>query len=264
MRALASTGVVVIHVMALYMVRDPDAVWTPFYHVTSQLFKFSTQVFVFVSGAVLSYVYSGSRVPFGAFLLQRVRGTMMPFLIWSSAYYLLSGLYEMGAGTLLASVGSLSFWKQAAASILTGSASYHLYFVFMIFIFQLYLVYPILARMIDWVFRVGMAMAFASWYLPRTSPAAGCGRQVPGHLQLVAATPPRGDRSDGGRLSGELRCDAVAAALAYWPASLREHRHFAWCPASGTAAGCAGRRCRSTSWDLPRPLAVDEWLINPI
>lgn len=158
LRGLASAGIVIIHVMALYMGLDPAPAGAPLYHAVNQAFKFSTQVFVFISGLVLFYGYGAQRFRLGEYLRRRVSGTLVPFLLWSGLYLvwnqrgLLPGLWD-GTG------GSPFSGGQVIGDLLLGNANYHLYFIFMIF--QLYLLYPVLAPVTDWAVRTRRAPALA-------------------------------------------------------------------------------------------------------
>lgn len=139
--------------MALYMGYHPYPSQAPFYHVANQTLKFSTQVFVFVSGMVLFYSYGMRPLHFGSYLLRRVSGTVVPFLLWSVIY---TAWHLRGSG-LGGSQGTSP--GQIIGEMLRGDANYHLYFVFMVV--QLYLLYPLLAPVVHRAFRHGWVMALA-------------------------------------------------------------------------------------------------------
>jgi peptidoglycan/LPS O-acetylase OafA/YrhL len=87
----------------------------------------SREVFFLLTAFVLTYAYRGQRWP--AFWRRRFLLVGVPYLVWSAIYVLAAGRPE-----------------RFAVAVLTGTASYHLYFLLVSM--QLYLVFPVLRRLL--------------------------------------------------------------------------------------------------------------------
>jgi peptidoglycan/LPS O-acetylase OafA/YrhL len=96
--------------------------------------KFAVPVFIFITGLVLFYNYN-RELHYGSFILKRCKDILLPYLLWSTVYALI--FREVG----------LPFWlelKQIFNLWLTGTASYHLWYVVMMI--QLYLLFPFIQK----------------------------------------------------------------------------------------------------------------------
>jgi peptidoglycan/LPS O-acetylase OafA/YrhL len=87
----------------------------------------SREVFFLLTAFVLTYAYRGQRWP--AFWRRRFLLVGVPYLVWSAIYVLAAGRPE-----------------RFPVAVLTGTASYHLYFLLVSM--QLYLVFPVLRRLL--------------------------------------------------------------------------------------------------------------------
>jgi peptidoglycan/LPS O-acetylase OafA/YrhL len=133
-RAVAILGVLIIHSTA-----NGTLFGTPG-STTQQLMKwpnymspFAVPVFLFLSGLVLFYNYEAGWSPrrIVAFFRKRLVGILLPYVLISLFYHAVYGyFYSHDLGNLHVLISQL----------LTGSASYHLYF--MIILFQFYLLFP--------------------------------------------------------------------------------------------------------------------------
>jgi len=94
------------------------------------LIIFAVPAFVLISGMALFHNY-GSVQDFNyrEYLRKRVVQILIPYLLWSLFYYFFNGLTAQG---------SFLYY------VLTGRASYHLWYI--VVIFQLYLLFPILCK----------------------------------------------------------------------------------------------------------------------
>jgi surface polysaccharide O-acyltransferase-like enzyme len=135
LRAFAFFAVVYQHVIGVYM-RKPgvDEMTAFLYGNLFHLFKFAVPAFVFITGLVLFYNYY-DRVNYPGFIRKRFTEIVVPYAIWSLIYMVwrrdVTG-WDVSA--------LVSFVK----SLVAGTASYHLWFVVMIF--QFYLLYPLLLK----------------------------------------------------------------------------------------------------------------------
>ncbi|MGF7050538.1 surface polysaccharide O-acyltransferase-like enzyme [Paenibacillus sp. DS2015] len=95
------------------------------------LAKFAVPVFIFITGMVLFYNYTG---PFNyvSFLKKRAKDILVPYILWSFVFFSIS--YGWQQGIIPQSIK----WFQM---LFTGKNSYHLWYVVMIF--QFYLLFPL-------------------------------------------------------------------------------------------------------------------------
>ncbi|MGZ4107176.1 MAG: acyltransferase, partial [Tumebacillaceae bacterium] len=93
--------------------------------------KFAVPLFIFITGLVLFYNYDGE-LHYVDFVRKRVKDIIVPYVVWTVFYVLY--FHEYGGG-VWATV------KQLLHVVFTGKASYHLWYVVMIF--QFYLLFPV-------------------------------------------------------------------------------------------------------------------------
>src|SRR5437588_10161427 len=92
---------------------------------------FTREVFMFITALALAYVYYGKPFEASRFWAKRSIGVLLPYWIWSIAYtWVSTSQHSPGA-----------FAKLALFNILTGNASYQLYYILLTL--QLYLVLPL-------------------------------------------------------------------------------------------------------------------------
>ncbi|MEF2968156.1 acyltransferase [Paenibacillus sp. M1] len=109
--------------------------------ITLGLIRFAVPLFVFITGVVLFYNYD-AKIDYIAFLRKRFKQVVIPYLAWTVFYYVWVGF--------LSGVAATSTWDQLLQVIklsLTGSASYHLWFMVMIIPF--YLLFPLFKLLIS-------------------------------------------------------------------------------------------------------------------
>lgn len=130
-RSFAFLAVVYQHVIGIY-IRVPgiDEQTAVVYGMLFHLLKFAVPAFVFITGLVLFYNYY-ENISYFEFMRKRTMEILVPYLLWSGIYLSLQpGFPPEGS----------SVWWSLAKNLGTGTASYHLWFVVMIF--QFYLLYP--------------------------------------------------------------------------------------------------------------------------
>jgi len=98
--------------------------------------KFAVPLFVFMTGMSLFYSYDGE-VPYLTFMRKRLKDIALPYLPWALLY-----AAEFQHVQLLDSSG----WQKLGLMLFTGKASYHLWYIVMVF--QLYLIFPPLQRLV--------------------------------------------------------------------------------------------------------------------
>ncbi|HUW66359.1 MAG TPA: acyltransferase [Spirochaetia bacterium] len=143
MRGLALAAVVFQHALGVY-VRRPD-IRLPDAAMIGMLFnfsKFAVPAFVFATGAVLFYNYY-DRLNYAVFIRKRIMDIFLPYFLWTILYDLhYNGFRHIDAARLI----------QMGRETLSGTASYHLWFV--VLIFQFYLLYPLLLDLFKQIRRL--------------------------------------------------------------------------------------------------------------
>ncbi|MED1949478.1 acyltransferase [Brevibacillus centrosporus] len=175
-RSFAFLAVVYQHVIGVYIRRPGvDEQTAIIYGMLFHLLKFAVPAFIFMTGLVLFYNYY-ERISYLSFIRKRITEILVPYGIWSAIYLALQ--------TRPPQSGSEQAWH-ILKSILTGSASYHLWFVVMIF--QFYVLYPfwqsLFRTLRKWastrgkgiaiIVLVGLVYSFIVWFSARYIPAHG-------------------------------------------------------------------------------------------
>ncbi|WP_421617809.1 acyltransferase [Brevibacillus sp. TJ4] len=174
-RAFGFLAVVYQHVLGVYMqAPNIDEQTAVAYGMLFHLLKFAVPAFIFITGFVLFYNYY-EKIPYLSFMQKRGKEILLPYLLWSAIYFLLAPRLD-GENSLIWNVAKI---------VGTGSASYHLWFVVMIF--QFYLFYPLWQRLFRFLRRhsgtVGKFVIVAGltaggyallmWFSARYIPAQG-------------------------------------------------------------------------------------------
>lgn len=132
MRFIACFAVMIVHITATGVT---DYIQGSTLHIISLLInrglKFTTPVFIFLSGVTSFYSYKNKKFNYFVFLRKRLPRILIPYIIWCIIYYRVYikwGYYVPDLGML-------------KEKLFDGTMSYHLYFV--IIITQLYILGPI-------------------------------------------------------------------------------------------------------------------------
>jgi surface polysaccharide O-acyltransferase-like enzyme len=115
-----------------------------------QLFRFCVPVFIFFSGFGLSLKYQTKKLNLFSFYRSRLTKLLPLYLLWSAYYLFLSEFIKPWWKVL--QTGPI--WK----ILLLGWSDYHLYFVSVIF--QLYLFYPLLLKLVKSFPKATLALSF--------------------------------------------------------------------------------------------------------
>jgi probable poly-beta-1,6-N-acetyl-D-glucosamine export protein len=133
-RAIASLMVLLVHVSAAYFYQHGQK-YNDYTFFINQISRFGTPMFAMMSGFLLFYQTRKKGFNFKRFLSSRFTKIGVPFLVWSSFYFLFMYFVlkinpmKDGIDTFL-----LNFFS--------GNAFYHLYFIAIVF--QFYLIFPLL------------------------------------------------------------------------------------------------------------------------
>lgn len=162
LKLAACLAVIAIHVSAMGVASPHVAGWAQSAAIAvNGLTYFAVPAFIFLSGTGLMLRYRGSPLKAADFYRRRTGAILLPYLGWSYTYYFVyaaAGYYALDLGNLL----RVTF---------LGMGEYHLYFV--VILFQLYLLFPLLKR------------ALEAW-----TPLGFLGAVLVLHLAYTAAPPP--------------------------------------------------------------------------
>ncbi len=131
MRPVTAVTVIAVHVLAftLFLNKTTAGMQVQYGIITSV--HLTREVFMFITALALTYVYFGRPFSGKRFWARRSIGVLVPYCIWSIAYTWVNTSQHSPA----------AFARTALFDILTGNASYQLYYILLTL--QLYLVLPL-------------------------------------------------------------------------------------------------------------------------
>ncbi|KZE42831.1 hypothetical protein AV540_25515 [Brevibacillus parabrevis] len=142
-RGFAFLAVVYQHVIGIFIREQGLSEQTAIvYGMLFHLLKFAVPAFIFITGLVLFYNYY-EKVNYIGFMRKRVTEILVPYGIWSAIYMSLQ-IWPQGWES--------SFFRTVSKNLVTGTSSYHLWFVVMIF--QFYLLYPLWQKLFRFLHRL--------------------------------------------------------------------------------------------------------------
>ncbi|GAA0367981.1 acyltransferase [Bacillus horti] len=160
-RGLAILGVLFVHATSFPMVELAEHSRAyPLYLILNKFGKLGTPTFIFLSSLVLFYTYyhrTLNRERLQHFYSQRLSFIIVPYLLWSVAFYMLrlTGGFENMDG-----VQNFDWSRFLGHDLLWGKAHAHLYFV--IISIQFYIIFPLLLLLLQkqkglvkWIFLIG-------------------------------------------------------------------------------------------------------------
>lgn len=131
LRACTAFSVVAVHVLAFTVFLNHTEIGIQIQNAITVAFHFTREVFLFVTAFALVYVYYGKAFPFRQFWKKRGIGALFPYVIWSVIYVWVNAQAKSPA----------AFFQTALFDILTGNASYQLYYILLTL--QFYLIFPL-------------------------------------------------------------------------------------------------------------------------
>lgn len=131
LRAVTAVTVIAVHVLAFTLFLSHTAAGVLVQNGIITSVHFTREVFMFITALALTYVYFGRPFEASRFWAKRSIGVLLPYCIWSIAYtWVNTSQHSPGA-----------FAKLVLFNILTGNASYQLYYILLTI--QLYLILPL-------------------------------------------------------------------------------------------------------------------------
>jgi len=131
MRFIACFAVMIVHITATGVTEYINGSFPQILMlILNRSLKFTTPVFVFLSGMTGFYGYRNKEIKYFPYVKKRLKKVLIPFFVWCVIYYI--AFIKMGYYGF-----DVKFFIK---SIIAGNMSYHLYFV--IIITQLYILGP--------------------------------------------------------------------------------------------------------------------------
>jgi probable poly-beta-1,6-N-acetyl-D-glucosamine export protein len=131
LRALTALSVIAVHIVALTTFLSRSELSLEMQNAVVVALHFTRAVFIFVTAFALVYVYYGKPFSLKRFWGKRSISFLLPYIFWSLVY-----IPYNRPGLALAPV---AFIKTAAFDILTGTASFQLYYILLSLQFYLFL-----------------------------------------------------------------------------------------------------------------------------
>jgi peptidoglycan/LPS O-acetylase OafA/YrhL len=181
LRTVTAWSVVAVHVLSGTVFLNQSNVGVQIQNALVVAMHFTREVFIFVTAFALVYVYYGKPFATKRFWTRRSIGVLLPYCIWSVVY-----VWVNGAGQ-----SPTTFIKTALVDILTGNASYQLYYILLTL--QFYLILPLFLlflkrvaqhpwKVLAFSFVIQVVLFYADYHLLQQGPLASSG-----FWQIVAA-----------------------------------------------------------------------------
>ena len=132
LRSLTALCVITTHVLFFTTVLNHSELGTQMQHAIVTSFHFAREVFMFVTAFALVYVYYGKPFSFKRFWTKRGIGVLLPYCMWSALYVWVQAPNQ----PLGQYIGT------TIVDLLTGNASYQLYYILLSL--QFYAILPLL------------------------------------------------------------------------------------------------------------------------
>jgi peptidoglycan/LPS O-acetylase OafA/YrhL len=130
LRVVTALGVVVVHTVFFTLPLNHTALGVQVQNTVVNSFHFTRESFMFITALVLVYGYHDRPLSLKRFWKSRSIGVLLPYVVWS-VFYSWVALRHQPPGAMAAGI---------TVAILTGNASYQLYYILLTL--QFYLVFP--------------------------------------------------------------------------------------------------------------------------
>jgi surface polysaccharide O-acyltransferase-like enzyme len=151
LKLLAVLGVIFLHVSAPFVVPFSTSMEWWIGNIYDSLTRWCVPLFVMISGALI--LPKAGKLPLRRFLWARVGRILIPFLVWSAAYF---------AYRILVKEDDLA-WRHFFQLLLTEPIYYHLWFIYMLIV--LYLFAPAISAFLNGSPRKHAWYLIALWFL---------------------------------------------------------------------------------------------------
>jgi peptidoglycan/LPS O-acetylase OafA/YrhL len=136
LRVITALSVIAVHVFGMTLFLDKTPFAFEAQNAFVSLFHFTREVFMFITAFALVYVYYGKPFSWSHFWKRRGIGVVLPYTFWTIVYFWVNDYYL----SLKRPDSPLSIVQRLAWDLLTGNASYQLYYILLTI--QFYLIFP--------------------------------------------------------------------------------------------------------------------------
>lgn len=136
LRIITALSVIVVHVLGMTLFLDKTPFAFEAQNAFVSIFHFTREVFMFVTAFALVYVYYGKPFSWGHFWKRRGIGVVLPYTLWTFVYFWVND-YLLSTNR---PSSPLSIVQRLVWDLLTGNASYQLYYILLTI--QFYLIFP--------------------------------------------------------------------------------------------------------------------------
>jgi peptidoglycan/LPS O-acetylase OafA/YrhL len=131
LRAVTAFSVVAVHTVALTVFLNHSDAGVQIQNAIVVALHFTREEFIFVTAFALVYVYYGKPFALKQFWAKRSIGVLLPYCIWSAVYVMVNTPGQ----------SPVTFIKTTLIDIVTGNASYQLYYILLTL--QFYIIFPL-------------------------------------------------------------------------------------------------------------------------
>lgn len=174
LRTVTAFSVVAVHVLSFTVILNSTNAGAEIQNAVVTALHFTREVFMFVTAFAMVYVYYGKPFTLKRFWAKRSVGVLLPYCLWSIVYVLVN--------TPGQSPGA--FIQTAVVDILTGNASYQLYYILLTL--QFYIILPLFLLFMKRVARhpwkalsisfvIEVALLYVDYHLLQQGPLASNG-----------------------------------------------------------------------------------------
>jgi membrane-bound acyltransferase YfiQ involved in biofilm formation len=139
LRATTALVVVAVHILAFTVYLNQSTLSAQIQNAFVTSFHFTREMFLFVTAFALVYVYYGKPFSSTRFWKRRALGVFLPYCAWSIIYLLLSQSQHSPG----------SFTKTLIIDIISGQASYQLYYILLSL--QFYILFPLFLPFVGFI-----------------------------------------------------------------------------------------------------------------
>jgi peptidoglycan/LPS O-acetylase OafA/YrhL len=139
LRATTALVVVAVHILAFTVYLNQSALSAQIQNAFVTSFHYTREMFIFVTAFALVHVYYGKPFSSTRFWKRRALGVLLPYCVWSFIYLLLSQSQRSPG----------SFTKTLIIDIVSGQASYQLYYILLSL--QFYILFPLFLPFVGFI-----------------------------------------------------------------------------------------------------------------
>ena len=139
LRATTALVVVAVHILAFTVYLNQSTLGAQIQNAVVTSFHYTREMFIFVTAFALVYVYYGKPFSSTRFWKRRALGVLFPYCVWSFIYLWLSQSQHSPG----------SFTKTLIIDIISGQASYQLYYI--LISLQFYILFPLFLPFVGFI-----------------------------------------------------------------------------------------------------------------